>query len=210
MSIKTESRHPGEHIVSEANGARSRESIVINATAGILAAGTVLAKRTSANSASTQAGGGNAGNGVFGTVTAGNDAITGVYTVNITAAEADGGDFEVLDPFGNTVGTGSVGVLFEGGGLSFTIADGANDFEVGDTWAVTVTAGQGEWVAYDDDGTDDGRRTAAGILYAGVDATLADANAVAHVRDCEVDGAALTGLDAAGIADLLALGIIVR
>ena len=210
MAKFTEGRHTGEHILSEASGTRSRESIVINATAGKLEAGTVLAKRTSANSASASAGGGNTGNGAFGTVTPSNDAVTGDYTVTITEAAADAGAFEVLDPFGNQVGTGTVGVAFEGGGLSFTIADGSTDFEVGDTWTITVTAGLGEWVAYDDDGTDDGRRTAAGILYAAVDATTEDAHAVAHVRDCEVDGAALTGLDENAQADLLALGIIVR
>ena len=75
---------------------------------------------------------------------------------------------------------------------------------------MTVTAGQGEWVAYDDDGTDDGRRVAAGILYASVDATHADVKAVAHVRHCEVDRAALTGLDPAAEEDLRALKIIVR
>ena len=207
----TEGRHPGEHIVSEANGSRSREQIVINAGAGKLVAGTVLGKRTSANSAgSASAGGGNTGNGVFGTVTATNDAITGTYVVTITETADNAGVFDVVDPNGDTIGTGNVAEVFSAEGISFTIADGSTDFEVGDTWTIAVVAGLGEWVAYDDDGTDDGRRVASGVLYAGVDATLEDANAVAHVRDCEVMESALTGLDANGKADLLALGIICR
>lgn len=209
MNTFTESRHPGEHIVSEANGTRSRLAIVINATAGKLEAGTVLAKRTDGNSASASAGS-NTGNGTLGSLAASNDAITGDYAVEITAAAADGGEFAVKDPFGETIGTGTVGDEFSVGGLTFTLADGATDFEVGDSWTITVVAGQGEWVAYDDDGVDDGRRAAAGILYAAVDATTEDANAVAHVRDCEVDAAALTGLDDNAIADLLALGIVTR
>ena len=206
-----EGRHPGEYLVSEANGSRSREQIVVNAGAGKLVAGTVMAKRSSANSAgSASAGGGNTGNGTFGTVTATNDAITGTYVITITEAATNGGTFEVVDPNSNVVGEGSVGVGFSAGGISFTLADGSTDFAVDDTWTVAVVAGQGEWVAYDDDGTDDGRRIAAGVLYAGVDATEADANAVVHVRDCEVIEAALVGLDANGKADLLALGIICR
>jgi len=205
-----EGRHAGEHILSEANGNRSREQITINATAGKLEAGTVLAKRSAANAASVAAAGGNTGDGTMGAVTVGNDALTGDYIVTITEAATDAGAFEVRDPFDNLVGTGNVGSEFSAGGLTFTIADGSTDFEVGDAWTITVTAGQGEWVAYDDDGTDDGRRVAAGILYAGVDATLEDVKAVAHVRACEVDRAALTGLDPAAEEDLRALKIICR
>lgn len=41
MATFTEARHPGEHVVSEANGARSREQATL--AAGNLPAGTVLA-----------------------------------------------------------------------------------------------------------------------------------------------------------------------
>tara|TARA_R110000772_G_scaffold48089_4_gene109907 strand:+ start:86313 stop:86672 length:360 start_codon:yes stop_codon:yes gene_type:complete len=119
MSIVTESRHPGEHIVSEANGSRSREQ-------GVLASGNNL-------------------------------------------------------PAGAVLGI------------------------VG-----------GEYVALDQD-AETGAEDASAILYAAVDATSADAACVVHVRDCEVDGAALTwpsdieaGEKTAAIAALSALGIIVR
>jgi hypothetical protein len=72
-----------------------------------------------------------------------------------------------------------------------------------------ITA-SGKYVAYDDDGTDDGRRTAAGILYAGVDATSADAAAVMIARHAEVVEAALTGIDAAGKVELATAQIIFR
>ena len=49
MSIKTEGVHAGEFLLSEANGARSRENIVIVKGAGQLAAGTLLAMITAAN-----------------------------------------------------------------------------------------------------------------------------------------------------------------
>lgn len=62
-----------------------------------------------------------------------------------------------------------------------------------------------------------GAETAAALLRSGVDATAADLSAVTILRDAEVNGAELvwpTGITpeqkAASIADLAALGIIVR
>ncbi|WP_395661514.1 major capsid protein [Aestuariivirga sp.] len=46
MTVLMETRHPGEFILSEANGQRSREAITIASGAGIIAAGTVLGKIT--------------------------------------------------------------------------------------------------------------------------------------------------------------------
>ena len=51
---------------------------------------------------------------------------------------------------------------------------------------------------------------AVGILYSHVGEGTGNADAVAFVRDCEVNRKNLIGLDAAGEADLKALGIIVR
>ncbi len=209
MTVKTEGQHAGEFLISEANGTRSRDPIVINAGAGKLSAGTLIAEITAANAASATAGA-NTGNGTVGAIGVDNTAITGDYTVTITEAAADGGTFSVVDPNGADVGAGTVGVEFVGGGLTFTIADGATDFAVNDSWTIAVNAGIGEWVAYDDDGTDDGRRACGGILFAGVDATSSDARAVGIVRDAEVRGSDLVGLDTDGAADLKAIGVIIR
>jgi hypothetical protein len=46
MATLTEARRTGEFIISEANGTRSREEIVIAAAAAALTAGTVLGKIT--------------------------------------------------------------------------------------------------------------------------------------------------------------------
>lgn len=210
MNAKYETNHTGEFLLSEANGNRSREVGVINATAGKLQPGTLLSKLTSANAGTVTANGGNAGNGVFGAVIVSNQAITGTYQVEITGAAANGGAFSVTDPNGDVVGTGEVGVEFSAGGLSFTIADGSTDFAVGDKWTIAVNAGLGEWVPYDDDGANDGRRTVSGVLYNHADATEADVEATIIVRDAEVASARLIGLDDAGRADLTSLGIIVR
>lgn len=210
FDIQTMGPRTGEFLLSEANGERSREAVRINAGAGKLVAGTLLAKITAANAGVATADGGNTGNGTMGTVTVGNDALTGTYVLTITAAAANAGTFSVVDPFGAVVGTGTVAVEFSAGGLSFTLADGSTDFAVDDVFTIAVNAGIGEWVAYDDDGANDGRRAATGVLYAAVDATEADATGVAIVRDAEVIESKLVGLDAAGTADLLALGIVTR
>lgn len=71
-----------------------------------------------------------------------------------------------------------------------------------------ITA-SGKYVAYSN-GASDGSETAAGILYAAVADSAADQKAVIIARDAEVAETHLTGSDANGKADLLALGIIVR
>lgn len=68
----------------------------------------------------------------------------------------------------------------------------------------------GKFVKYDEAGTDDGRRVAAGILYNPLPGTNGDYKATVFMRDCEVISDRLTGIDANGKADLLALGIVVR
>jgi hypothetical protein len=46
MTVLTESRHPGEFLMSEASGQRSRETITVAAGAGVIAPGTVLGQIT--------------------------------------------------------------------------------------------------------------------------------------------------------------------
>lgn len=47
MTVFTEGRHPGEFIMSEANGSRSRARAVIASGSGIIAPGSVLGRFTS-------------------------------------------------------------------------------------------------------------------------------------------------------------------
>lgn len=88
------------------------------------------------------------------------------------------------------------------------------------TLAVTATAlpaGQvlgkvtatGHYVPYDD-ALEDGGETAAAVLYEAKEASDAVQQAGAVVRDAELIGSKLTGLDAAGATDLAAVGLIVR
>ncbi len=86
------------------------------------------------------AAGANTGNGVMGAVTAAGQVLEGDYVLKFTKAAANAGDFEVYDPQGDLCGLGTVGVVFTGGGLSFTLADGAADFIVGDSFRITTSA----------------------------------------------------------------------
>lgn len=81
------------------------------------------------------------GNGAMGAITVGATAKLGAHVLKITKAASDAGDFEVIDPEGDVVGVGTVGVAFSGGGLSFTLADGSTDFAVGATITISVSGG---------------------------------------------------------------------
>lgn len=210
MTIKTEGVYAGEFLLSEANGSRSREEVVIAAGSGILKAGTLIALITAANAAQATADVGNTGNGLLNGISVTSAAASGTYVVEVTSAPADGAKFAVVDLAGKEVGQGVVGTQFVSPGLTFDLTEGATKFVKGDKFTLTVNANLGEYTAYDDAGTDDGRRAASGILYASVDAMLNDVRAVGVMRDAEVIERLLTGLDANGRADLQAKGIVIR
>lgn len=212
MTVFVEGRHAGEHLVSEIGISREVVTIALGQN---LPAGQVLGKIT-IGAATAAVFGSNTGNGVFGAVTVGAAAQPGVYAVKIIEAAANGGKFQVVDPQGDVVGIGTVGAAFSGGGLSFTIADGATDFVAGDSWTVTVAAGSGEYVAWDPAGTD-GRQHAVAILFAPTNAADAAKQATVHARATEVKRFALTWKTgattpqiAAATAELAAAGVIIR
>lgn len=79
-----------------------------------------------------------------------------------------------------------------------------------------VITASGKWTQFNQDAAD-GSETAAAVLYAAVDASGGDADAVAVVRDAEVNGAELVwpsdieaGEKTDAIADLANVGVIVR
>jgi hypothetical protein len=167
--------------------------------------------------AASVANGGNTGNSTSSAVTCtGYAPILGNYKVTFIEPTTNLGTFSVEDPNGLEIGHGVVGTAFTGGGISFTIADGATDFVSGDQFVVTVAAGSGKWTAWNPSAVD-GSQTVAGILYAAKDTTSADKAAVAVARAAEVNASELiwpTGANAAtiaaGIAGLKAVGILAR
>lgn len=214
MTTLTESLHAGGFIASEANGFLSRKAITILSGQN-LAAGAVLGCIT-IGAATAAAVAGNTGNGTCGAVTVGAGAKVGVYRVICIEPNTNLGKFTVEDPDGITVGVATVASAFSGGGLAFTIADGATDFVSGDAFTITVAAGSGKYAAYDTALTN-GRATAAGILFDAVDASSADKAGVAIVRLAEVVSSSLifasdqdSTAQTAALAHLAALNIVAR
>ena len=213
----TESNYREEGLLSELPGAMSREAITVLSGQNITVPMTVLGKVT-VGAATSAAGAGNTGNGTMGTITLAVGAKAGVYRVLFIEPASNLGTFLVEDPNGLLIGRGVVGTAFSAGGLSFTIADGATDFIAGDQFLITVAAGSGKWVKYNQDATN-GSQIAAGIAIDVYDATGGDVDGVALVRGCEVADDSLTwpsdiesGEKTTAIAQLAALNppILVR
>ena len=209
MSEITEGRYSGEFLVSEANGSLSRETVTLDT--GDLAAGTVLGKITKAGATAALAAGAT-GNGTFSAVVVSAGAKEGVHTLTASAATK----FTVEDPDGVNIGVVTLGTQFAYGGLTFTFTAGATPHVVGDQATITVAAGSDKYVVYNQDGVN-GSEVAAGILYAGADATSADKDVVIIARNAEVNADELTWPSditsdekTAAIAQLATLGIIVR
>jgi hypothetical protein len=218
MTVLNETIHAGGFMLSGNfdAGYISADQIVMKSGQAAIYAGTVLGKVSSSGATATETHASNTGNGVMGAMTVGDGAIAGVYTLKITKAAANAGDFEVIDPQGDVAGLGTVGAAYNAGGLSFTLADGATDFVVGDTFKITVTLGSTKYTQLNLAGTD-GTEQAAAILWDYCDASAADTAAAAITRNAEVKGVALTwpgGITAAqkagAITQLAALGIVVR
>ena len=86
---------------------------------------------------------------------AGPSLIPGSYNLEVITKVANGGVFKLEDPNGALIATGlaitagaTSATVFNIGGLTFTITDGSTDFEVGDAFAIVVTA-VNKWVPLD-------------------------------------------------------------
>jgi hypothetical protein len=106
---KTEKRGAGFFMVSEANGNRSREAIVVGDAADLLV-GTILGK--SSNGAISQGATTGNGNGTITLAANGPNAIEGDYIVRFISTASNSGEFEVENPNGDVIGAGVVGTAF--------------------------------------------------------------------------------------------------
>lgn len=105
----------------------------LNLTRGALIGMQTANEFTLAATASTTSGGANAGAETIGTLSSGAFVRIGTYRVNLTSTTA----FNVLDPTGETVGTGTVGTAFTSNQIGFTVTTGAG-IASGDGFAVAV------------------------------------------------------------------------
>lgn len=221
MTVFTETRHPGEFLLSESLGSISRDVVTIESGAGILQPGTVVGQKTIGALTAVGAAGSPAPAGATitasPTTTAGVTKV-GVYTLVCETAGATG-TWQMYDPEGVYVGTAITGTPAAIDGLGFTISDPGTDPAIGEVLKITVSAaaGSGKWVAAPAT-ANTGAATAKAILLYGVDATSADVKVTAIVRHAEVVGDCLlyaasvddAGKIAAKVADLAAVDIIVR
>lgn len=193
-------------ILAEANGQRSRENIVLVHDGAVFESGALLTLSGDAAATGTGAAvAGNTGNPTFGTINVGAAGVPGVYSLRMTAATK----FDVTDPTGKAVGSGTLGTAFNKGGLGFTLTAGATPAVDGDSFTITVAAGSGAYSRYT-------ANAAAGpadaVLYNHCFAKTAATTekVVGFVRDAELNRYELVGLDAVGQAGLASKGLIVR
>ena len=218
MAVQTEKQYAGDWLKYEEENLYSRQKVTIAGgigTARALTSGMVLG-RTNTGAATVVATAGNTGNGTIGTVTV-SGAKVGAYRLTCMAVAVNAGKFSVEDPEGKQVGVATVAVAFTGGGLTFTIADGATDFVAGDSFTINVADGF-KYVQFDDTATN-GAQNAAGILLGsgtapvgvGTPATvIARGPAVVSANGITWPATADAAEKAAATLQLNALGIQVR
>lgn len=180
----------------EMGGLFSREEVTVLAGSGSdrsIVIGEVIGRRTK-SSVAMDADPGNTGNGVPGAVTLGSKTQVGVYTLTCTAASADAGTFQVQTPDGVLLPPLVVAVAYTGDHVNLTLADGAADFVVGDSFTITIS-GDKKVTALDLTAVD-GTQNAAGILvYAAVAPDGTDKKAAAIVRDAKLSRSGLVWPD---------------
>lgn len=157
---------------------------------------------------------GNAGNGVISGLALGDQAESGVYSLECTVAGgSNAGTFAVFTPEGLRLKDAVVGKAYISPHLALTIGDGTADFAVGDGFEVTVPDGSGKYKILAPTAVD-GTQVAAGIAIADYDAATVDVRGVIINRHAKAIGALLswpTGITAVqktkALAQLAALGI---
>jgi hypothetical protein len=182
-----------------------------------LAAGTVLGKRTAVTAVLAKISGTGVAAYADVVVTLGALAEVGVYRLTCTRAADTGvlAQFQVATPNGELLPPITCTTAYAGGHLNLTLPVGTTVWVVGDVLGITV-AGDGLYAQYNQDAVT-GLQIPAGILLDAADASTADVQAVAFVRDGEVIGRLLTwpaditdAEKAAAIIHLEQRGIVVR
>jgi hypothetical protein len=190
MVVLTEKARWGEAIMSEGNFHISRENVPV-ADGVVIAPNSLIGKAAVPAGVVTAQSYAGTGNGVltFANPAVSSKVVDGVYKVTFITAAANAGTFRVERPDGTEVGVGSVGVAFNKE-VKFTIADGATDFVVGDSFSLNIQADAADFtaVAFNPAGTD-GSEIPVGYAPYGTD-TLVGVNRelAALVRNCELNG----------------------
>ncbi len=208
----------GDIVKREVDPGAQRETIIL-AAGKHFAIGTVLGRRDGSGMAVASAAVPDASNTGNGTLTLAatpvdGNAIEGAYRINFASSTR----FNVENPRGENIGTGTVGTAF-GKQVAFTIAAGGTPFAAGDAFTLTVSfpANDGicdEW----DPSAGGGLERVYGVLLWPVDTTSGSVRSVALAHGPAMLADELlvfkAGLSAAqhldGLAALTAKGLAVR
>ena len=185
----------GEHVISEADGRRSRDQVTLAASATDYVPGEVLGKLTQGARTVTAANGTPAPAGATIGSLSGTTALAAgaYYATCIVGGAGTASRWRITGPNG-VVGIASGNTAFSAGGLGLTITDAGTDPVVGETFDITVAAVEGTNVyGHLDAAATNGLQTPAGVLFAGREANASAAQkAVVHSRDCELNGKKVT------------------
>lgn len=185
MPTLNEGRHPGEFLMTEANGSRSRESLVI-APSQEIEANSILASQADPDqiTATATAGADNAGNA---TIAIADPAVnTAVRPGRYRGIATDPTHISWEDAAGRFVGVSTHGSPFDAE-ISLTITAGDTPNVVGDEFYVGVAGAADAWqhVAYDPDSD----APVAGIaIYPATTGAGETISMAAIVRDAEANG----------------------
>lgn len=190
-----EGQYVGDWLKHEADALRSRKEITLLAGSGsdrVLTSGMVLAVDTATGTAVATADAGNTGDGVMGAITVSAGAKQGKYRLLFKAEGANVGDFEIEDPNGLNIGRGIVAAAFSAGGLAFTLADGANDYDIGDGFDIDVDVTVEKYIQQDRSATDQKEDAVALLLIDTTAPENQDVQATAIVREAVISRDAIT------------------
>lgn len=219
MTTYSESNYLNDWLLFELDKFQSREKVTVPSGES-LSMGEVAGKVLLSTPTTGTAGDSNTGDGTCASVTAGTDAKKGTYTLEcVSAPDAStgtGGTFSVKNPDGNALPDATSGEAYTNDQINFTISDGATPYIVGDSFTIEITAGSEKIVPIDFSAVD-GSQDAYGIMVAACDASTADTEGVAIVRDAQIvadyltwPGGATTTQKNAALAQLKENGIVQR
>src|ERR1051325_9947813 len=118
----------------------TRAGVTITGAAALVR-GALLGRTVAAGAVTFAADAGNGGNGVLSGQAAAAGVQIGNYRVVCIEPAANAGTFAVFDPQGVEIGRHVVAGAAFNTQITFSIADGANDFVAGDGFTITVAAG---------------------------------------------------------------------
>lgn len=218
MTTLTEGRHPGEFIINEDPGHRSREAVKIGASQTIEPNSVIAKKAVVADVVATpSAAAGNTGNATIAMTSP--ELTTKVMDGRYKGIAVTATTVRWEDPSGKEIGVSTHGIAFAKGGIKFTITAGGVANVAGDEFYVDVAADAAdfEYVTFDQDGTDGSEAPAGIAIYGATTGVSESVKIAAIVRGAEVNGNCIAWPDDITAAEkvnaeqaLAALGIIVR